>query len=68
MNTKLEIWATLLREKQPTLTEHQIQALSMQAASEWYNGTNTELANLFDQYVMLKTLKGIENGSVDSIN
>lgn len=60
MNDKLEIWATLLREKQPTLTEHQIRVLSLKAASDWYNGADTELSNLFDQYVMLKTLKGIE--------
>ena len=68
LETKLDIWKELAREKCPTLNENQLRTLSMKAASEWYLGADTELANLFDQYVMLKTLKGIENGNVDSID
>jgi hypothetical protein len=32
----------------------------MRAASEYYLGGDPELVEVFDQYVMLKTLKGIE--------
>lgn len=57
MNDKKEIWLTLAREKYPTLTENQLAALSIEAASRWYVGEDTELTKLFDQYVMLKNLK-----------
>ena len=63
LDTKENIWAELARAKYPTLTENQLRALSMHAASDWYNGWDTELAKLFDQYVMLKNLRGIENGN-----
>lgn len=67
MNSRIEIWRLLAKEKYPTLNEDGLSVLSLQAASDWYNGANTDLAVLFDQYVMLKTLKGIENGNVESI-
>jgi hypothetical protein len=35
-------------------------ALSMRAASDYYLGGSPELVEVFDQYVMLKTLKGID--------
>lgn len=57
--TKLDIWVQLARGKYPMLSEDIIKSLSMTAASEWYLNTNSELAELYDQYVMLKTLKGI---------
>jgi hypothetical protein len=66
LDTKQEIWLTLAGEKFPKLTEDQLRALSLKAASEWYLGGDTELVDLFDQYVMLKTLKGIENESGNS--
>lgn len=59
-NNKADIWRTLANEKYPTLTEDQISALSLEAANLWYNGVDNELTELFDQYVMLKNLKGIE--------
>lgn len=59
MKTKEGIWLTLAREQYPSLTEEQAKALSMEAANLWYLGEETELTNLFDQYVMIKTLKGL---------
>jgi hypothetical protein len=59
MDNKQEIWLTLAREKWPTLTEDQAKALSLKAANAWYMGEETELTNMFDQYVMLKNLKGM---------
>ena len=58
-DTKENIWVMLAREKYPKLSEHVLQGLSMRAASEWYNGDETDLAKLFDQYVMIKNLKGL---------
>lgn len=57
MGDKKQIWLTLAGEKYPTLTEDQLAALSLEAASRWYMGEESELTNLFDQYVMLKNLK-----------
>ena len=63
LNTKQDIWLTLAREKFPALSEDAAKALSMQAASAWYSGTDGELTELFDQYVMIKNIKGIDNGN-----
>jgi hypothetical protein len=49
----------MAREKYPTLTENDLRALGMTAAAVWYAGGDTELAMLFDQYVMMKNLKGL---------
>ena len=59
MSSPLEIWVSIAREKYPTLTENDLRALSMTAAASWYAGGDTELAMLFDQYVMMKNLKGL---------
>jgi len=59
MDDKKQIWLTLAREQYPNLTEDQLAALSLEAASRWYLGEESELTNLFDQYVMIKTLKGL---------
>jgi hypothetical protein len=59
LSTKQEIWLTLAREKYPTLTEEQLLALSLKAASEWYLGGDAALVELFDQYVMLKNIKSL---------
>ena len=61
LNSKLDIWETLAREKYPELLPFQLQALSMTAATSWYNGEENELTELFDQYVMLKELKGLNS-------
>ena len=62
LNTKLDIWTTLAKEKYPDLLEHQLQVMSMLAASSWYAGEENEYSELFDQYVMLKNLKGNQDG------
>jgi len=59
MDDKKQIWLTLAREQYPNLTEDQLAVLSLEAASRWYLGEESELTNLFDQYVMIKTLKGL---------
>lgn len=58
-NPKLDIWLELASPCYPNLTEDRIKGLSLIAANEWFLNTESELANLYDQYVMLKTLKGI---------
>ena len=59
MKDKKEIWLVLAREQYPQLNEEQLAALSLKAAGDWYVGEETELTKLFDQYVMIKTLKGL---------
>jgi hypothetical protein len=60
LSTKQEIWVECCQAKWPTLSEAAALALSMRAASEYYLGGDPEIVEVFDQYVMLKTLKGIE--------
>lgn len=57
---KIDIWLTLAKEKYPTLTEDELKAQSMIAATEWFSDADTELAKLFDQYVMMKNLYGAD--------
>jgi hypothetical protein len=57
VDDKKQIWLTLSREKYPSLNEDQLAVLSLEAANGWYMGEESELTNLFDQYVMLKNLK-----------
>jgi hypothetical protein len=52
----INIWVTLTREKYQTLTERELKLLSVEAANLWYLGEDSELSNLFDQYVMMKNL------------
>jgi hypothetical protein len=59
MNEKKEIWLTLARERYPELNEDKAAVLCLEAAAHWYSGEESELTHLFDQYVMLKTLKGL---------
>lgn len=62
---KIEIWLTLAREKYPYLSDSDLKAKSMTAASEWFADSDTELAHLFDQYVMMKNLYGAD-GAFDT--
>jgi len=57
---KIDIWLTLAREKFPLLTEDELKTMSMVAATEWFDEYDTELAKLFDQYVMMKNLYGAD--------
>ena len=59
MDSKIEIWLSLTREQFPGQSDEELALLSLDAASQWYLGKDNELTKLFDQYVMLKTLKGI---------
>jgi hypothetical protein len=63
LNSKEEIWLEVCRSKYPSISEAAAMALSMQAASEYYLGGDPIMVEMFDQYVMLKTIKGIDNGN-----
>ena len=63
LNSKQEIWIECCKAKWPAMSEAACLALSMRAASDYYLGGDAELVEVFDQYVMLKTLKGIDNGN-----
>lgn len=51
-----EIWLAVSRDRYPELATDQLMALSLPAAAAWYSNDDSELANMFDQYVMLKNL------------
>jgi hypothetical protein len=59
LNSKQEIWLECCQAKWPTITEAAAMALSMKAAAEYYLGGDPELVEVFEQYIMLKTLKDL---------
>jgi len=59
--TDKEIWLSLVRAYYPTLNESQLLELKKEAACSWWLGVddkNKNLSVLFDQYVMMKNLRG----------
>jgi hypothetical protein len=56
-----DVWESLVKPKYPTLNEQQLIELRSQAAIDWLTDEETELSNLFDQYVMLKQLLDIKS-------
>jgi hypothetical protein len=63
MDTKPEIWLAVCEGHFPDKTDAEIMTYSMKAAADWYTGQDNELAQLFDQYVMIKNLKGVGDGN-----
>ena len=63
LNSKEEIWMELCRARSSNITEGQSYQLLIDAATAYYTNGNKDLVEMFDQYIMLKTLKGIENGN-----
>lgn len=61
METLQDIWESLAKPKYPALNEQQLIELRSQAAIDWLTDDETELNNLFDQYVMLKQLLDIKS-------
>jgi hypothetical protein len=57
MDTKPEIWLAVCEGHFPGKSDSEIMTYNTKAASDWYLGKDTELAQLFDQYVMIKNLK-----------
>ena len=64
MKRKIDIWLVLAREKYPTLSDNELIDLCKIASVEWFDDRNTELSNIFDQYIMMKNLYGAE-GTLD---
>jgi hypothetical protein len=62
MDTKPEIWLAVCEGHFPGKTDSEIMSYSMKAAADWYVDEDNELTQLFDQYVMIKNLKGVEDG------
>lgn len=57
LQQRFDLWKSLTESTYPDCSSIELQQLRSQAASDWFNGKETSLTNLFDQYVMLKTLK-----------
>lgn len=60
-----ELWETLLLEKFPNTPKHKIAESKWHAAMSWSFGNTTIMSELYDKYVMMKRLKGIEPGKDD---
>jgi len=61
------LWESMFLEKFPNSSKHQILEAKKEAVIEWAYDENTEIANLYDKYVMMKQLRGIEpNDSGDA--
>ena len=58
-----EIWDSLIQTTYPNLHEYQQYTLKTFAAMDYADGKDTDLAKLFDQYIMLKIIKGLDNGN-----
>ena len=61
METLQDIWESVAKPKYPTLNSHQLLELRSEAAIDWLYDNETELCNLFDQYVMLRELLDIKS-------
>jgi hypothetical protein len=62
MTNNQKLWMSVARDRYPTLTENEVMGMSMKAASEYYLGGDKVLVELFEQYLILKTLSGDTNG------
>ena len=60
MNQNTELWESLVLEKFPNTPKHKIAESKWQAAMAWGIGDDTIMSQLYDKYVMMKRLKGIE--------
>jgi hypothetical protein len=60
LNSKQDIWLEVCRAKYPEITETAADAMHLQAASSYLFNDNKDLVEMFEQYIMLKTLKGIK--------
>ena len=58
-NTDLDLWTQVAEGYWPELSVEELQGLSMQAALYWYQKENNALAKVYEQYLLLRTLKGV---------
>ena len=57
-----ELWENLILDKFPNTPKQKIAEAKWQAAMAWGIGEDTIMSQLYDKYVMLKRLHGIEHG------
>jgi len=60
VKTQQEIWESIAKPAFPTLSEHQLATVKMQAVMDWGYGVDNELSRVYDQYVMMKNLLDVE--------
>lgn len=56
MTANFDIWKRVIQEQYPDCSAGTYHAMWQQGASDWGNLQGTELANLFEQYVLIKQL------------
>ena len=57
-----ELWESIVLEKFPNTPKHKIAEAKWNAAMAWGMGFDTIMSQLYDKFVMVKRLKGIEPG------
>lgn len=65
-DTNFDIWKRVAQEQYPYATDTSYQTLMHHAATDWALERDTNIARLFEQYVMLKNLinpKGVDDGN-----
>ena len=66
MDNKQQIWLAVCEGRFPGKSSHEIMEYHYLAATDWALEIDTDLARLFEQYVMIKKLKGFENGNKEN--
>ena len=56
MSDNFELWKRVVQEQYPGATDVVYQRMLEVAAADWGLDRNTNVANLFEQYVMIKQL------------
>ena len=51
-----ELWYRLAHDKYPSLSVHQVRDLKLEAAMDYTFANNSDLGQLYEQYVIMRTL------------
>lgn len=65
-STNFALWKRVAQEQYPDRPDNTYRMLLQHAASDWVNNSDTNVAKLFEQYVMLKQLmksEGVRDGN-----
>lgn len=56
-----ELWQRLAKDKYPSLSAHEIRDLKLEAAVDYSYANESELGQLYEQYIIMRTLSVTEN-------
>lgn len=55
-----ELWESLVKEKFPNFSKHQLDEAKIIGSISWLCGDETVMSEIYSKYVMMKRLTGIE--------